>query len=968
MRLPLLRLLLLALLSLAPIAAAQQLALQHFGQKEGLGNLSVNALAQDPQGYLWAATENGLFRFNGAAFRRYAAAEGLPEQVVTAVYSDRAGTLWVGSYDNLYRMHQGRLLPLAADGKALPVWPGQTMAQTAAGDMLVISRARLFAVTGNSAVARPYFSAAQLAQQPELASVRAIYADQDGTLWLSCKDAMCHATRDGIVRYGEAQGLPAGPWTSIARDTGGALWVRSARRVFALRPDADRFEDRTPPGDQFRKTHVRTELHADDDGRMLTNGDPGLLRWDDGRWQAFGQRNGLNGAGGVTDILTDHGQGTWLATRGRGLVHWLGYGNWENWTTAQGLPDDVIISMLRDRDGRMHVGTRSGHALLAADGSRFDVAPTPSDLAGHQWASMQQDRQGRIWAGTYSGLLMRYLPDSGQTELVTRLPLVTQIIADGKGQLWLATTQGLYMMPESAPAGAAAQRAPLPDVAGHDPTAQVVHGCTDRQGHLWFVGGDDILHYDGATWRILPFGAHTGKADLTTVACAPDGSLWAGSTDTLWRLQVRGAPAAQRVDAAVLRERAVQMLYTDSRGWLWVGTDAGFAVWNGKRWRSVNQSLGLAWDDINGRGFYEDRDGSMWIATSNGLSHLARPNRLFDAAAPHAVLEDTLRGGDPVRLDSGALEWSSDPLVFRLASLAYEDRQGLRYRYRLAGSEQQWSVTAAPEVRYAALPGGDYRFEYQAINSASGDQSPLGQVTFSISPPWWRSYPFYALCGAAVLLGFWGVHRYRLRAMTLRQIELAVLVQQRTRELELSQEELRMRALKDGLTKAWNRGAVMELLEREIEKCRRTGESFVLVLLDLDFFKRVNDTHGHLAGDAVLVEVARRLKEATRPYDAVGRYGGEEFVVLMPGLTLPDGAHRIEALRQDVRAIPVDIGGGKLLQVTASFGAAAFTPRHQPGAMELLRLADESLYASKHAGRDRISYAPASIPTLATHC
>jgi len=956
--------LLLAMALLAPLgAAAQQLPLQYFGQKEGLNNLAVNALAQDRQGYLWAATENGLFRFNGADFKRYAGAEGLAEQNVTAVYHSRTGSLWAASYENLYRLHEGRLAPLAADGKALPVWPGQTMTDNAAGDLLVISLARLFRVTG-SGVVRPYFSAEHLERQPELKSVRAVYTDADGSLWLACKEALCHLAGDRVTVMGAGQGLPAATWTSIARDSHGALWVRSAKRVFALPPRSERFEDRTPPDDLFRKTHVRSELHADRDGRILTNGDPGILRWDGGRWQVLGARNGLNAGGGVTDILTDHGNGTWLATRGRGLVHWLGYGNWENWTTAQGLPDDVIISMLRDRAGRLHIGTRSGHGLQAPDGARFDTAPTPPELSGHQWASMALDRAGRLWAGTYSGLLMRYLPDSGQTELIASLPLVTQVLPDGKGRIWLATGKGLYMAPESTTAGGGVLRAALPAMPGRDAQAQVVHGCQDRKGDLWFVSGTDVLHHDGAAWRVLPLGALTGNADLDCVACAPDGTLWAGSTDKLWRLQLHGTPAVQRIEPAVLRERAVQMLYVDSRGWLWVGTDAGFAVWNGTRWRMVNQSLGLAWDDINGRGFYEDRDGSMWIATSNGLSHLARPSRLFDAAQPRAVLEASLRGALPVRLDGNALDWSADPLVFRLASLAYEDRQGLQYRYRLAGSEQQWSVTAAPEVRYAALPGGDYRFEYQAINGASGETSPLGHATFTILPPWWRSYPFYGLCVAAILSGFLAVHRYRLRAMTLRQIELAVMVQERTRELEQSQEALRMRALKDGLTKAWNRSAMMELLEREIEKCRRTGECFVLVLLDLDFFKRVNDTHGHLAGDAVLVEVARRLAVAMRPYDAVGRYGGEEFMVLLPGLTLPDGAHRIEAIRHEVRTLPVDIGGGQLLPVTASFGAAAFTPAHQLPATELLRVADEALYASKHAGRDCISYAEAKKSPL----
>jgi diguanylate cyclase (GGDEF)-like protein len=158
---------------------------------------------------------------------------------------------------------------------------------------------------------------------------------------------------------------------------------------------------------------------------------------------------------------------------------------------------------------------------------------------------------------------------------------------------------------------------------------------------------------------------------------------------------------------------------------------------------------------------------------------------------------------------------------------------------------------------------------------------------------------------------------------------------------------LRVRALKDGLTRAWNRGAMMEMVEREIEKCMRTGECFVLALLDLDHFKSVNDTHGHLAGDAVLVEVARRLTASMRAYDSLGRYGGEEFMV---------------ALRQAIREAPISIDGETSITVTASIGVVAFTPQSPDTVTELLRVADEALYRSKHEGRDRINYAAATLP------
>jgi GGDEF domain-containing protein len=171
--------------------------------------------------------------------------------------------------------------------------------------------------------------------------------------------------------------------------------------------------------------------------------------------------------------------------------------------------------------------------------------------------------------------------------------------------------------------------------------------------------------------------------------------------------------------------------------------------------------------------------------------------------------------------------------------------------------------------------------QYAVENLDSQSSSAPRELSFTIDPPWWRTAAFYLLCAVAALAALWYLYRNRVRGLKARNALMEGLVRDRTRELELSQEALRDRALRDALAKAWNRGAILEMLDQALLKSQRSGAPFLLILLDLDHFKRINDGYGHQAGDAVLREVVLRLNASVRPYDLVGRYGGEEFLVLL---------------------------------------------------------------------------------------
>jgi two-component system cell cycle response regulator len=174
-------------------------------------------------------------------------------------------------------------------------------------------------------------------------------------------------------------------------------------------------------------------------------------------------------------------------------------------------------------------------------------------------------------------------------------------------------------------------------------------------------------------------------------------------------------------------------------------------------------------------------------------------------------------------------------------------------------------------------------------------------------------------------------------------------------ELVAARESLRYEATHDHLTGAWNRAAILDALDRERTRAARSGASLAVAMVDFDHFKRINDVHGHAAGDAVLREGVARATAALRTKDIVGRYGGEEFMIVMPGSDAEGARAACERVREAIGAEPIALGEHGV-SVTVSVGIAAWSGVRDPA--ELIDRADTALYRAKHSGRDRVELAP----------
>jgi two-component system, cell cycle response regulator len=181
---------------------------------------------------------------------------------------------------------------------------------------------------------------------------------------------------------------------------------------------------------------------------------------------------------------------------------------------------------------------------------------------------------------------------------------------------------------------------------------------------------------------------------------------------------------------------------------------------------------------------------------------------------------------------------------------------------------------------------------------------------------------------------------------------VATRILKRQESLIASREQFRVLATKDSLTGVWNRRSIHEILESELDRAAQSERSTGVLLVDLDHFKRVNDTHGHLMGDLVLRETSQRLKNTLRVYDSIGRYGGEEFLIVVPGSLEGELCDLAERLRLAIEKDPFRIGESEL-RITLSIGAAIMPPRGKLPA-SVLAVADQALYDAKRFGRNCI--------------
>ncbi len=924
--------------------AAQRYSFREYAQ--GLGNLNIASLAQDRTGFLWVGTQNGLYRYDGSAFQGFGAAQGLPDRMIQDLFVGPDGTLWVAASTGIFfQQKNGRFAEIqpATPGAQYVPRAGTTFASNKPDQVVVVIKSGailLHKASEDHWVAQPLHL--------DGTNIQSVLYGPDGSLWYGCDTDLCRLVNGKTTRMRAMLDLPEEGWTNLLLARDGNLWIRGDLHAGEIDPRTLHFKPHDLPGSLNSEAYPM--LVEDAQGRILTPMGSSLAMWEKDRWRMVTEKNGLSRFE-IQNLFVDREGSIWISVVGHGLKRWVGQDRWEGYTAADGLSDDLVWAAIRDRKGALWIGTESGLDRIPA-GEAIPKHWSQAGIVTARTESLAVGGDGSIWAGSAAGSLVRIDPNSLRATQ-WKSPELYSLAVDQQQNILAATESGLYKLD---PHNSHSTLDPVNDAAFGNARQRFSALSVDSWGRVWAAAEQGLFVEDAGSWHRIDLGSAGHNFDV--IAVDRQGYVWAaGASQDLARLKVEGyrITEVKRIGVPPLLSQQVVSLMVDHRGWLWVGQDAGLNVFDGHNWRSYTEDDGLLWNDTDSFALSEDSDHSIWVGTSGGLSHLLTPENA-PAGMPQAPAFSQVLYGTKSLGNGSAAPWSSSVLQISMSLLSFRGTHDAGIRYRLVGSqESEWEETRDLEVNYEHLSPGDYQFQVAEVDQTGHLISPTATYSFRIAPRWWQRRDLQLGAALIVLIVLIVTWRQRVGALLKQKKHLEAAVKLRTSDLEKekgellrTKEQMRHYAEHDDLTGLWNHRIIVDRLRIEVDRSRREGLPVSIILADLDYFKRINDTYGHPAGDQVLREASAIFQRMVRTYDWVGRYGGEEFLLILPGSGFVNARQRAEELRIAIQDACVK-DGETPIPLTASFGVASGFPS---GAEELIREADEALYKAKNSGRN----------------
>ncbi|WP_188151905.1 EAL domain-containing protein [Teredinibacter waterburyi] len=680
---------------------------------------------------------------------------------------------------------------------------------------------------------------------------------------------------------------------------------------------------------------------------------------------------------------------------------------------ADSLGFDNLLDLLEDRLGNIWIATDGGglDKLDPTTGkfTHYRHDPNnPQSISSNSVLSLAEDKDGYIWVGTWVGGLNRLDPQTGIFEHIVRDPTlphsktlannnIFRVVVTDKGTLMLSMwRKGLQIYDPVSKTF----EAYFPGDTGNESGIAnfSINEILPAGDNRYWVGGHsglELFDLKAKTFTEIDLPHVEGIFNMFEDA---EQTLWIATSKGLIRYRVDTGEKRFFTVADGLADNFVTSVEPDNDGNLWLGTRAGLNRFNPNTlvFDTYGERDGLASSKFNRFSHLRTRDGDMFFGGADGLSYFSPSHLPKNTVAPQVHLTDFELFQTPVQartspyLDRNIdyakqlkLPHSQRDITFEFTALNYVSPIKNRYRYRLQGLEDDWIEvdSSRRRIRYTNLAPGNYTFEVLGSNNdyVWGAESKKLQLT--ILPPWWQTWWARLLFVIAAVLciylfSFWRFRLNRIRERELQRLvnektaelenannhvnqlnyELEHRVEKRTKELSVEVEERRLAEAKlfhmafhDALTGLPNRSWLLQHIEQLLRESEETGSRFAVFFMDGDRFKQVNDTHGHVFGDRLLVTASQRLNTLMKDGIHAARLGGDEFTIVIDEI---ESEAQVIALATEIVATfdePFVLDQTQMF-FRVSIGMVISEPQYtKPD--QLLRDADIAMYRAKARGR-----------------
>jgi len=938
--------------------------------QRGLPGEAVYQILQSKDGYLWVRTGAGVSRFDGVRFVPMDAEIG-PEPVkALCLNADGDLLLRTATHTVIYKdRHFSAYLPSAH-------WPG--------GGVRVVfeSREHVLFVGADNFIYRIEKNGDATLLQKDTGWVNDFLEDQNGRIWIAAAHSL-FLYNDGRIAAQFPTKSSTSTITALAEDRQHRLWAASANGLYHLDSGAMVSGTGFHPVRQAEASGHETSIAEDNEGNLwIGNEISGLERLTGGRASTLDYNAGLTD-NNVLSLFVDREGSVWIGTAS-GLDR-LRDTKLITFTTREGLPTNRVKSVVADRDGDATLFTDTGGVATIHDGL-VTVSSLNKRLPTLAGSAMFRSRDGSLWIGTLGGLsrikdgnltvyagaghfsknyisaigeddesllvansesrIFRFKPGEGQqgqdgevlpftvhgkpTPLLDAGIYTFTMYRDLSGTLWFGTSNGLFKRPPGdSPKGGWSGKI----------TFDVTSIFDDHHGNLWLGGRTPgLVAYRLSDGRVTHYTKRDGLFDgfVSRTLAGDDGTLWVSTEDGIY-----SASQKDLDDFADGRTHSVAA----TRYGLADGLKTTEAV------DTTSQPAGA-----------RTPDGKLWFAMKKGVVEIDPAHLRHNELAPPVVIETVSANGALLPLDAHLeLAPGTKGLEIQYTALSLGIPERIRFKYQLDGYDHDW-VDAGPRrvAYYTNLPPGEYKFRVIAANEDGVWNVEGAAINITLKPFFYQTRLFFAFCCLFAVLIAFAANRLNTRLIRARAEKLTLVVEEKTAELRKSQSELEQLAHYDTLTGLPNRRKFTEDFSRMCAQTRAQTQwsRFSLLLIDSDKFKAINDTFGHDAGDAFLVEASRRLEAAVRASDTVARLGGDEFAILLTGEH--DGAGIAMVCDRIIESFAAPIQfKGTTIAASVSIGVAVY-PEQGDHYEKLFKSADLALYESKRKGGNAWSrHAPA---------